>query len=147
MTQVMPDGLPPRGQELANRGGGTDCPGPPRHGMLPQVQSPIPEYLAEVLLTSAPDTSGTVADYIPELATVDPELLGISLSTVDGAVYETGDSEVEFTIQSISKPFVYALALADRGLDAVIARVDVEPSGEAFNELSLEKGSGGRSTR
>jgi len=110
--------------------------------MLPQMQSPIPDYLAEVLHTCAPDTSGTVADYIPELATVDPELLGISISTVDGAVYETGDSDVEFTIQSISKPFVYALALADRGLDAVLARVDVEPSGEAFNELSLEKGSG-----
>ncbi|MGZ5400498.1 MAG: glutaminase [Nocardioides sp.] len=106
------------------------------------MQSPISDYLAEVLRTCVSDTSGAVADYIPELATVDPELLGISLSTVDGAVYETGDSEVAFTLQSISKPFVYALALADRGLDGVLARVDVEPSGEAFNELSLEKGSG-----
>lgn len=112
----------------------------PRHGMLPRVQSPIPDYLAEVLDACAPDTSGAVADYIPELATVEPDLLGISLTTVDGAVYGTGDTDAAFTIQSISKPFVYALAVADRGLESVLAKVDVEPSGEAFNELSLEKG-------
>ncbi len=110
--------------------------------MLQRVRSPIPDYLAEVLDACAPDTSGAVADYIPELATVDPDQLGISLSTVDGAVYGTGDTDVTFTIQSISKPFVYALALADRGLDAVLDKVDVEPSGEAFNELSLERTSG-----
>lgn len=104
--------------------------------------SPIPDYLHEVLTACAPDVGGAVADYIPELAGVDPDRLGIGLSTVDGAIYTVGDVEVPFTIQSISKPFVYALALADRGLDAVLAAVDVEPSGEAFNELSLEKGSG-----
>ena len=49
---------------------------------------------------------------------------------------------MEFTIQSISKPFVYALALADRGYDDVLAKVGVEPSGEPFNELSLEDDSG-----
>jgi len=106
------------------------------------VRSPIPDYLDEVLRACAPDTSGAVADYIPELARVDPSLLGLCLSTVDGAVYESGDTGAGFTIQSISKPFVYALALAERGLDAVLAEVDVEPSGEAFDELSLEKGSG-----
>ena len=49
-----------------------------------------------------------------------------------------GDDEVEFSIQSISKPFAYAAALADRGFETVSATVGVEPSGEAFNELSLE---------
>ena len=106
------------------------------------VRSPIPDYLDEVLRACAPDTSGAVADYIPELARVDPSLLGLCVSTVDGAVYEAGDTRTDFTIQSISKPFVYALALAERGLDAVLAEVDVEPSGEAFDELSLEQGSG-----
>ncbi len=109
--------------------------------MLPGMRSPIPDYLHEVLDACAQDHSGAVADYIPELARVDPDLLGISLSTVDGAVYGIGDTDVPFTIQSISKPFVYALALADRGLEAVLDKVDVEPTGEAFNELSLEKGS------
>lgn len=110
--------------------------------MLPGMHSPIPDYLHAVLDACAPDTSGAVADYIPELATVDPDQLGISLSTVDGAVYDAGDADRAFTIQSISKPFTYALALADRGLDAVLDKVDVEPSGEAFDELSLERGSG-----
>ena len=47
-----------------------------------------------------------------------------------------------FTIQSISKPFVYALALDDAGVDGVLARVGVEPSGEAYNAISLEPGTG-----
>ncbi|MCP3422827.1 glutaminase [Nocardioides pinisoli] len=102
----------------------------------------IPDYLAEALGDVASDTSGAPADYIPELATADPDLLGAAFATVDGEVYGAGDLDVELTIQSISKPFVYALALADRGFDAVLAKVGVEPSGEAFNEISLERGSG-----
>jgi glutaminase len=106
------------------------------------MRSPILDYLTEVLADVAPDTSGAPADYIPELATADPERLGAVFAMVDGAVYGAGDVDIEFTIQSISKPFTYALALADRGFDAVLAKVGVEPSGEAFNELSLEGGSG-----
>ncbi|MGE2736965.1 glutaminase [Mycolicibacterium vaccae] len=106
------------------------------------MQSPIPDYLDETLGDIASDGSGTLADYIPELAAADPERLGAAFAMVDGAVYGVGDVDVEFTIQSISKPFAYALALADRGFDAVLAKVGVEPSGEAFNELSLEGGSG-----
>ena len=84
------------------------------------------------------DCRGAVADYIPELAVVDPDSFAICLSTCDGTVYEVGDSRKRFAIQSISKPFSYALALADRGLATVAERVDVEPSGEAFNEISLD---------
>ena len=73
---------------------------------------------------------------------MDPDKLAASIAMVDGEQYAAGDSDVEFTIQSISKPFVYALALADRGYDDVLAKVGVEPSGEPFNELSLEDGSG-----
>lgn len=53
-----------------------------------------------------------------------------------------GDADVEFTIQSISKPFTYALAIADQGLDGVLERIDVEPSGDAFNEISLDRETG-----
>ena len=105
------------------------------------MRSPIPDYLADVLAAVSPDTSGAPADYIPELAAVDPDRLGVAIATVDGAVYEAGDSQVEFTIQSISKPFAYGFALNDLGFDAVLAKIGVEPSGEAFNELSLERGS------
>ena len=84
-----------------------------------------------------PLASGRVATYIPELARADPSWFGISLATADGHVYEVGDTRVPFTIQSISKPFVYGLALEDRGKPAVLARVGVEPTGDAFNEISL----------
>lgn len=105
------------------------------------MRSPIPEYLDEVLQNCSGDRAGSVADYVPELAAADPERLGVAVSAVDGTVYESGDSRAPFTIQSISKPFVYGLALADRGFEAVLAKIGVEPSGEAFNELSLEEGS------
>ncbi|GAB3477471.1 glutaminase [Nocardiopsis coralliicola] len=106
------------------------------------MRSPIPDYLEEVLGTCGADDSGAVADYIPELAAADPDRLAVAVSTVSGTVYGAGDCAAEFTIQSISKPFVYALAIQDRGLPAVLEHVGVEPSGEAFNEMSLERGSG-----
>ncbi|MEU0358752.1 glutaminase [Streptomyces cyaneofuscatus] len=102
----------------------------------------IPDYLAEVLGQVEPDASGEPASYIPELAAADPERLGAAFATVDGQVHGAGDVDVPFTIQSISKPFAYALALADRGFGPVLAKVGVEPSGEAFNEISLESGTG-----
>ncbi|MEV0107624.1 glutaminase [Nocardia sp. NPDC050799] len=102
------------------------------------MHSPIADYLQEVLDTVRDDTGGEVAGYIPELAAADPEVLGMAVCTVDGRVYTAGDADVEFSIQSISKPFAYAAALADRGFATVRAAVGVEPSGEAFNELSLE---------
>ncbi|NJQ04174.1 glutaminase [Streptomyces lonarensis] len=102
----------------------------------------IPDYLAEVLGHVEPDSSGEPAAYIPELAAADPERLAAAFATVDGQVHGAGDVDVPFTVQSISKPFAYALALADRGFDPVLAKVGVEPSGEAFNEISLESGTG-----
>ncbi|WP_210571844.1 glutaminase [Streptomyces sp. GESEQ-4] len=102
----------------------------------------IPDYLDEVLRDVEPDTSGEPAGYIPELAAADPERLGAAFAMIDGEVYGAGDIDIEFTIQSISKPFIYALALADRGFHPVLAKVGVEPSGEAFNEISLESDTG-----
>ncbi|MFE1508703.1 glutaminase [Streptomyces sp. NPDC058726] len=102
----------------------------------------IPDYLAEALRDVEPHTSGEPAGYIPELAAADPERLGAAFAMIDGEVYGAGDIDTEFTIQSISKPFIYALALSDRGFAPVLAKVGVEPSGEAFNEISLESGTG-----
>jgi glutaminase len=83
-----------------------------------------------------------VATYIPELGKADPEWFGICLATTDGRLYETGDTRQPFTIQSISKAITYGLALEDRGLDAVLAKIGVEPSGDAFNSISLAPGTG-----
>ena len=106
------------------------------------MHSPIPSYLDEVLQSVAADRTGVLANYIPELAEVDPERLSASIAMVDGELYASGDTDSLFTIQSISKPFVYALALADRGFEKVLDKVGVEPSGEPFNEISLEDSSG-----
>jgi glutaminase len=85
---------------------------------------------------------GEVADYIPELGKADPGWFGIALVTVDGHVYQTGDTRQPFSIQSISKAFTYGIALEDKGTDTVSAKIDVEPSGEAFNSISLEPDTG-----
>ena len=105
------------------------------------MESPIAPYLNALLASATPDPDAKNADYIPELSRVDSTLFGIALATVDGKLYSAGDSRTEFTIQSISKPFIYAIALEDRGIDAINEKIGVEPSGEAFNELSLEEGS------
>ena len=87
-------------------------------------------------------TDGDVATYIPELAKADPKWFGICLVTATGHVYEVGDTRQDFTIQSISKPFVYGLALEDNGRTEVLKKVGMEPTGDAFNSISLEPGTG-----
>lgn len=98
----------------------------------------VQHYLDRIRAEQIELRDGALASYIPELSTVDPESFGLSLSTSDGYVYESGDTAVEFTIQSVSKPFTYALALDLIGQDAVDAKIGVEPSGEAFNEISVD---------
>jgi glutaminase len=76
--------------------------------MLAKIQ-PVAElvqrYLDQIRDEHASVTDGALATYIPELAGVDPTGFGLSLSLSDGYVYESGDATVEFTIQSVSKPF------------------------------------------
>lgn len=102
-----------------------------------KITSPIEEFLLELHRTVKANTAGRVADYIPELAKADPNWIGISIVTADGHVYEVGDSRQTFTIQSISKPFVYGLALEDQTRKEMLRKVGVEPTGEAFNSISL----------
>src|SRR5437868_13697623 len=83
------------------------------------------------------ETSGAVANYIPELGKADPAHFGISLATLDGHVYEVGDTKEPFTIQSMSKPFVFALALDTLGAARVESAIGVEPSGDPFNSIRL----------
>lgn len=103
---------------------------------------PITALLHEALEDVRPQTGGATADYIPQLAAADPDRLALAVVGPRGRVRAVGDADHEFTIQSISKPFVLALALADRGRDEVMRRVGAEPSGEPFNAISLEPGTG-----
>ena len=103
------------------------------------MKTPIPFYLEKILNSVRDEDSGEVADYIPQLADANPDQLGVALCSVTGHLYSAGDAENRFTIQSISKPFIYALALQELGLSEVREVVGLEPSGQAFNELSLAK--------
>ena len=85
---------------------------------------------------------GKVADYIPELAKVDPKQFGMAIATVNGEVYGVGDAGVAFSIQSISKVFMLTLALGKVG-ESLWKRVGREPSGTAFNSIvQLEREEG-----
>jgi glutaminase len=106
------------------------------------VRSPIETHLEAIHARYADLREGTVAAYIPELAKANPDWFAICLATNDGHLYEIGDSGQTFTIQSISKPFVYGLAIEDRGRETVLRRIGVEPTGDAFNAISLESDSG-----
>jgi glutaminase len=98
---------------------------------------PLLRFLDECHAKFAADEAGSVADYIPELSKADPAHFGISLATLDGHVYEVGDSKIPFTIQSMSKPFVFALALDTLGAGRVESTIGVEPSGDPFNSIRL----------
>ena len=82
---------------------------------------------------------GEVASYIPELAEVDPDLFGIAVVSVNGGAFTVGDADAPVTIQSMSKPFVYGMALERLGREAVLDRIGVEPSGEPFNAIELDE--------
>ncbi len=87
-----------------------------------------------------PLNNGQVATYIPELSKADPERFGICLMTHSGKLFQVGDCDRAFTIQSISKPFTFGLALETCGPSGVAGRVGVEPSGDAFNAITLQQG-------
>jgi glutaminase len=98
---------------------------------VPDLDSVIREIAAEMAQRS---DRGAVADYIPELARVDPNQFGIAVIDADGRVTTGGDSETPFSIQSVSKVFTLTLALGMAG-DRLWKRVGREPSGNPFNSI------------
>jgi glutaminase len=100
---------------------------------------PRPEDVAR-LITEAyelyrPNLDGVVADYIPALASASPELFGICVAGVRGRSFEIGDVDTVFSIQSVSKPFVFALVCEEVGYDAARHRLGVNSTGFPFNSL------------
>ena len=71
----------------------------------------LQELIEELHYKHAKNNDGEVATYIPELGKANPDDFGICVVTADGKVYEVGDSRQQFTIQSISKPFTFGMAL------------------------------------
>jgi len=85
------------------------------------------------------ENKGDVADYIPELASVDPNMLGISICMVNGKCLNKGDVNKHFCLQSCSKPLSYCVAHDNLGRDKLHEHVGYEPSGQAFNAFILNK--------
>jgi glutaminase len=78
---------------------------------------------------------GKVADYIPALAKTPRELFGLCVAGVNGAVYAVGDMEYEFSIQSVSKPFVLALVCQALGGEEVRRKIGVNSTGLPFDSV------------
>ena len=106
------------------------------------MRSPVNDYLQTLHDRHVGVKDGAVADYIPELASAEPDYFGISMVTTQGAVYEAGDTRERFTIQSISKPLTYGLALEELGEEKVRRHIGVEPTGDAFNSITLDPETG-----
>jgi glutaminase len=84
---------------------------------------------------------GAVDDSIPALATADPDLCAVAIVGPDGDVHRSEQADVPFSVQSAVKPFLFALALADTHGEA-LERIGIEPTGEAFDAIKLESGTG-----
>jgi glutaminase len=103
-------------------------------GELPSAER-VRELLIEAHERYASVTTGQVADYIPALAEASPDLFGLAVMGVRGRSFAVGDSAVEFSIQSVSKPFVFALVCEALGFDEARKRIGVNNTGLPFNSV------------
>ena len=78
---------------------------------------------------------GNLASYVPTLSEADPSKLAVVVTAFDGTSYKEGDSDFRFTMQSIVKVILLAVALRDSGFGWVFDRVGMEPSGDPFNSI------------
>ena len=109
---------------------------PPRvsTGELPRPED-VQRVVTEAYERYRPNTEGVVADYIPALADASPDLFGISVVGARGRSFEIGDVATRFSIQSVSKPFVFALVCDDAGYDVARHQLGVNSTGLPFDSL------------
>jgi glutaminase len=103
--------------------------------MIPLPADPT-AFLRDLIERFRTLDAGTIQTALPGMDRTDPDTLAIAVATADGQVHAAGDHEHPFSLQSISKPFLYGLALDQLGREAVHRKVAVEPTGEAFNSLT-----------
>jgi glutaminase len=116
--------------------------------VLPHRIEPIPDPQDHEVQTLVDElyeryrslTIGEVATYIPELARMPPEKFAICMVAASGQTFAAGDNDQPFTIQSISKPLTFGMAVEAFGRDEVLRHVSVEPSGDVFNSIELQDG-------
>ena len=113
-------------------------------GHLPR-EDRVRSLVAEAHERFRSDTEGENSQVYPALARVPSGLFGVCVVGASGNVYPAGDADYEFTIMSVSKPFVFALVCQAVGVEAVRQKVGVNATGRAFNSLeAIERGPGGR---
>lgn len=103
-------------------------------GVLPGWEQ-VDRLVVDAYVYARDETAGDVAGYIPMLAQADPALFAVSVAEINGGLHTAGDVAVEFSIQSISKAFVYALVCDALGHEQVLDRVGVNNTGLAFNSV------------
>jgi glutaminase len=103
-------------------------------GNLPNHDA-VRTLLAEAYERHRTVAEGQVAGYIPALARVDPDLFGASIVAVDGSVHSVGDAVHPFSIQSVAKPFVFALVCDALGPDEARRRLGVDATGLPFDSV------------
>lgn len=97
--------------------------------------SPFRSFLNELHQTYKPLRDGTLASTIPELAKANPDWFGVCIVDTSGKVYEVGDSNKPFLIQSLAKPLLYGLALETHGRENVLAKIGVEVTSDTFDTI------------
>ncbi len=103
-------------------------------GELPRPED-VARLVSEAYERYRPNTAGVVADYIPALASASPDLFGICVVGARGRFFEIGDVDTDFSIQSVSKPFVFALVCAEVGYESARHQLGVNSTGFPFNSL------------
>jgi glutaminase len=106
-----------------------------------QVSNPLTKEKIQAALDEAyakfkDVKEGKNADYIKELATVDPNIFGISLVTTDGQVFTKGDIDSKVSIQSVSKVFTMAKVIEEQGYQVLMDKIGVDATGEVFNSIT-----------
>ncbi len=100
---------------------------------------PLPEHVRALMYEAharfAGNSDGLPADVYPALAEVSPDLFGISVAGVDGAIYTVGDADWPFAIMSVSKPFIFGLVCSVLGADQIRQKLGVNATGLPFNSI------------
>jgi glutaminase len=115
-----------------------------RLSMRPDEFAEFTQGVERIYAELLDERSGEVAQYIPTLRNADPERFGIAVCTGDGQVFQIGDANVGFSVQSTSKPFSYAMALEQLGAADVHRWVGQEQSGGTFNDPRLSLDAAGK---
>jgi glutaminase len=114
-------------------------------GHLPPSEE-IKELVEEAHRRFKSDKDGKNSQVYPALAKVPSELFGICIVGTRGNIYAIGDSDYEFTIMSVSKPFIFALVCQEIGVEEARQKLGVNATGMAFNSLAgIERSPDGRS--